>query len=378
MFAFYSKVHLKLVLNSEVDIQPGRDVQDFLSDIFGCSMGADAPDLSYLSGSDVVTWTVVCTRADFRPAHSVWDLNHWVPCLTSGSSLSERLKAISDAFDEERAYFFGEAADDPNNNKWTDEQVDSLMDYVNLLTERAQNLKRLSARLHPLDQLCPVAVPAEGNCGIWSLLCFLRQQDGSEPDQILQEDPLGTRVVRNGISHEMKQRMRSLRQCLRDEWVRIADTPQAGWWAKLFQMLVVNAGGEEHLSKMAEPTPAASDQPGQDIQDIPQVSVKKEPVTPDAKRKHHNQFDAYSPLVIKKGRNNHRAGILRDRVVDGPSVPLKLSHPEKGEPKDGKDVEGFEGQKIEKRLPVKAEVKAEVKVEVKEEVGKVSYSFHTG
>ena len=364
MFAFYSNINLKLVMNSEAEIEPGRNIQDFVSDIFGCSMRVHVPHQAIEDVADQVTWTVCCTRADFRPSKTAWDLNHWVPCLASGLSLSEKLKMISDAFDDERQHVFGGAADDPNNNVWTDAQVDSLMEYIHMIGERAQRLKRLTARLAPFD-LCPVAVPADGNCGVWSLLCFLRLQEGASPADILQEDPMGTRAVRQGVSPEMKQRMRSLRQTLRDEWIRIADSPedpQAGWWSELFRTLVVDAGGSGGAEPL-EPMPDHPKKDGQDpatTKDIPDIKVKKEPVTPEQKRKHHNTFETYSPMVIKKGRKNQRAGILRDRVVDGPSAPLKLSLPEHEE------VADVEGQKIQQGLRVKTEVKVEVKEEIDE------------
>ena len=54
------------------------------------------------------------------------------------------------------------------------------------------------------------------------------------------------------------------------------------------------------------------------------------PTTPKKGAKHHNNFLDYSPVVVK-ARQSSRAGIVRDRIVDGPGQFVPACAPKEPE-----------------------------------------------
>ena len=60
--------------------------------------------------------------------------------------------------------------------------------------------------------------------------------------------------------------------------------------------------------------------------DVGDVEVKQEPAsptTPQARKRLEKMLEEHSPPVIKRARNSSRAGIVHDRLVSGPAVPLR-------------------------------------------------------
>ena len=152
-----------------------------------------------------------------------WDLNHWVPCVSAdGVSLSDRLNTISRAEDEERYCIDQELQGLDKSDTNFDVVQGSLTNFMELISERSVHLKRLTTRMAALCGKYPVAVPADGNCGPWSLLCFVRMAEGVPGQVILDEDPVAARVVRYGTNEDMMQKMMSIRHRVAEEWRKVA------------------------------------------------------------------------------------------------------------------------------------------------------------
>ena len=241
LFCHNRNIELTMYQNTETAMLRGTHAMEFVGTLFGIPEPNLPIHLNSSGAFDVVSWNVVCTRADFLPTNKPWDLNHWVPAFKTDSlSLSQRLQEIQAAEKAEK-----EATLEVAQEASCSSTVQSCMDYVERLSERSCHFKRLTTRLHIADKLFPVAARADGNCGLWSLLDLLKHSEGVAATEILSRDPLGTG---SSDKHPVDDRMKmlSLRTCIGDMWRALAADPTCEstqiWWSFLRMFDIDSAG----------------------------------------------------------------------------------------------------------------------------------------
>ena len=250
MYCHHVGVKLQVLVNSEVEIAQPREASEFLAGLFGQTR----PDLGEAmfslppnpssSASEGVDrqWTVVSTRADLRASNNYWELNHWMPLISTTDSLASRLDALHAAETAEKESV---EADIEQLETQDEGIVGSLMEYMEMVSTRSAMLKRLTTRMYNSSHMFPVAVKADGNCGVWSIVDLLRVSEGVSPEHVMARSPW-----QEVEDEEGWQRMASIRSVLSDIWRSVLDrTADGHWsqtsltWMKLFKVMILDAGG---------------------------------------------------------------------------------------------------------------------------------------
>ena len=337
-----------------MEMEQGKPVAHFLSDLFGVG---ESP-LTQVTKPESRVWRVCVTRADFKATNQPWELNHWVPLVPAGSmNLSMWFKILNSAEAAERVSLQEGYEMEDEKDDTLDMAYQSLMDCVGNLTEKVVNVKRLSTKVHGSCNHLPLLVAADGNCGAWSLLSLLQLDEGLPAESLLRQDPLGIGEQTEVADPLSWQRMVNIRKALSDmwRWVTLDPTsPGSQMWVELFKIMILE-GGQYHSLPRAQKEQSESTQP----HDGPpaQVKVKKEPFdehtvalkmvaweqsraraipqakavkielpepsTPIKRKTFEQKCLQHSPPIIKTGRQAARAGVVRNRLVQGPSVPLQ-------------------------------------------------------
>ena len=359
LYAHCKGVSLQMYMNTETPIQKGKAAMDFIQDIFNMA------DSDLATGPMQMEWSVILTRADFKPSSVPWDMNHWIPVLPAGKlTLKDLIKSMHRAEKDERDSLYAILESDSQPD--TAEAHTSVMDCLTQLREKALYLTRLATRVHKECGLLPLPVAADGNCGLWSIHELQRFSDGMPVEFLLERDPLGLTCATETGNPLGWQTMLSIRCALSEMWRAVAadpSSPNSKAWLGLFKMMVLDAGGApiatvtgasgaatsaESTSSHIQNGPASENQPGlpsaenqpglpsapskQNEQAHPAKikleKVKQEPSTPKKRLAAQQMFEEYSPPMIKTARHAARAGIVHDRLVAGPSVPLRGNLPD--------------------------------------------------
>lgn len=245
-FAHETGMKIRLTMNTEGDLVKGRHVSTFVEELFDIPVPSLPP---CVHPSTDMTLTFICTKADYKACDKPWELNHWMPCIESDMKVTDILKVIDEA--EAREKQSTEAAlaltcEDEDPEAWA-----NFMEYLSFVSDRSVSLKRLVSRCHMALGLFPVAVPADGNCGAWSMTDMLRLSEGLPAHELLSRDPF--QKQNTDESDENLQRMLSFRQSLADMWRSLTVSPQSdrtrAWW-QLFRMMILDAGGEPIISEL--------------------------------------------------------------------------------------------------------------------------------
>lgn len=239
-FAHETGMKIHLTMNTECSLDKGRPASAFVEELFDIPVPSLPPSVH---PSTDMALTFICTRADYKACDKPWELNHWMPCIESDMKVTDILKVIDEA--EAREKQTTEAAlaftcEDEDPEAW-----ENFMEYLSFVSDRSVSLKRLVSRCHTALGLFPVAVPADGNCGAWSMTDMLRLSEGLPAHELLSRDPF-----QKQDTDENLQRMLSFRQSLADMWRSLTVSPQSdrtcAWW-QLFRMMILDAGGEPML-----------------------------------------------------------------------------------------------------------------------------------
>eukprot|EP00435_Cladocopium_sp_Y103_P036042 s1066_g9.t1 len=129
---------------------------------------------SWTLPSDAEKWHFLSVRCDYQPAHH-GECNHWMPVLTREELGEEfdvqrhsQLSTIHDAlYEYTQKVQAATMAEDPHDEDdgFADAQLDSALDQIALLERQLSLFKAL------LDaDFCAEEVPADGNCGLWSVM----------------------------------------------------------------------------------------------------------------------------------------------------------------------------------------------------------------
>ncbi|CAK9055876.1 unnamed protein product [Durusdinium trenchii] len=170
------------------------------------------PDSGFqLSQNPDKVGTFILTSADFKPSDGVKVSNHWMPAVSLANMGEERLKALislgmCDAeleVAEAKAKCASVQAEFAEALRMGANQ-DNALAKVESATDALENAEAwLAFRKRCADiSLCPVEVPADGNCMLWSLRCFLEEAyDGSEKlDPKVEADLFGVKVLRADLA----------------------------------------------------------------------------------------------------------------------------------------------------------------------------------
>ena len=163
MYSMAANTRLKLILNSEPLWIPS--LHEFLQE--NCPLQNHLPVLpdDISAGTSAATWTVILTSVSFEPTHDLRRMLHWLPAwyegdFGSGSSsidIDERLRIVS--ADQHQSREHNKTA--RLKSDWDEYQRASKqsLNFVHLL----ENLSR------PEFRYTAAEVPADGNCGVWTL-----------------------------------------------------------------------------------------------------------------------------------------------------------------------------------------------------------------
>lgn len=133
---------------------------------------------NWLTSPDAEKWHFLSVRCDYQPSHH-GECNHWLPIWTQEDLGDEfevhrhsRLSNLHDAiytYTQKVQELTVDAEDSQDEEGARDMELDSLLEQI------AQYERQLQCFQALLDAgFCPREVPADGNCGLWSLMC-LRQ-----------------------------------------------------------------------------------------------------------------------------------------------------------------------------------------------------------
>ena len=245
MFCWSRDFKLQLMVNSRKPLDTSRPAFDFVADLYQVPSlqrpVREAPQDAEPKTPKV--FTIVITRADYQDTDNAWQLNHWMPCIEAPIKLTERLATISAFEKRERDSALAQLDADEEAD---DYQVQATMEYLSTVQYQSVNLKRLTTRIHHHTKLFPVAVRADGDCGVWSLLDMANESPWTE---VLHRDPW-----ENEVTEEWKQRMRDMRQEISAMWLNVLEpdgggraTELAAFWWKVFRLMVLDAGGEARI-----------------------------------------------------------------------------------------------------------------------------------
>ena len=343
-------IPLQLFTNTKQPFAEGKAMTCFLQDFMkqpGQDPGPSGSSSSPEAGQ--VVWKVIVTRADFAATDTPWEFNHWVPLLPVGeSSLKERMEIMEIAELAEKTAMH--AVMETETDDSIGEHI-SIMHCLTKVTEKGVNLKRLSTRLDSFGH-APLPVAADGNCGVWSVLYLMEFSRGVPMLELLRRDPFGSQLLTESAHPVEWGKMLSLRQEIASMWLELVKQPESSKskeWMMYFKTMLLDAGGLPTVPECAEhsePSPPQAEVPDRGAADAlaeqgqtvetpmksvepqPTVDVKREPAspkTPQQRRTWEAQFQERSPPVIKKARNSSRAGIVRERLVSGPAVPLRAN-----------------------------------------------------
>lgn len=115
------------------------------------------------------TWVIAWVRADYKMGENAYDLNHTLP-LFSRDQLGEEFEQVTAALlDKEHRRLtrlqkqleICDETEDPH-------LVLSIRDHIELSKSKSAFFREMVAR-----GLAPMDVPADGNCTLWSVACFL-------------------------------------------------------------------------------------------------------------------------------------------------------------------------------------------------------------
>ncbi|CAE7660477.1 unnamed protein product [Symbiodinium sp. CCMP2592] len=209
-----------------------------------------------------MTSVIALTRADFEPAASPAELNHFIPCWTAGEKpCEEEVERLREWGRDMRHCFLQQIA----------ECDDATLPH----TEAARD------------------VGADGNCGVWSILGLLK----------------GSPFMAATSDQATLSEMRSVRQQISESWCRLAGDSrcprlQASSWCRIFDiMLPGDIGDAGDASSPSTPVKRCKQEPSQDFKCFEQLSP---------------------PKVSATALRATAAGLVRPRSETGPSVPLKL------------------------------------------------------
>ena len=324
-------VKLKLILNSPspriismYDYLQFAIVDRGLSESCG---GMDAETLVQLSefeeslnSAEGPEWAIVLTRVDLGPSDCLQEMLHWLPAWFENPGQFDYQKCVEGELQRQK-----ETLSQASNRKGFDIEY---FQYQSLLSRNFTGLINRFSALKPAVFTRPV--PADGDCGCWSLV------------SLLQTGPL-----KSLMTHD---------QHTRDEMFRVRLEISSAWGTvshhKLWQMLHL------HLLPLAdqdiqddEADEAAKDskvEPKSDMSDDDDGDGNKtnQCVTPKkddkkAKPSCDEMLNQLSPVKVdKKDRLSSSAGLVRDRA-DAPSMSALPVMPA---PKSEKEAGGKRGK----------------------------------
>lgn len=186
MCNFYSKNGSVIYYDSD-EIMPPRSFADLITKVIGVPGDSDfclhQSDISKASAEDD-TWVFVCCRADFEAA-GILNCNHWLTAWhydvlgeadwnlrrsTFTYEITESILACT-----KHIKSLGTDAEDA--------EIVSAMMQLELLQRKQQCFEAIMKQ-----KFMPVDVPADGNCGVWSVLSFKQgSPDASCNDLALQQ-----------------------------------------------------------------------------------------------------------------------------------------------------------------------------------------------
>ena len=132
----------------------------------------------WLCPPDAEQWHFLSVRCDYQPAHH-GECNHWLPVWTQEqlgtdfevnqhSQMTDLHSAIY-AYTEKVQASTVNAEDSQDEDGHGDAELDTLLEQIGQLERQAECYQDLFAA-----GFCPQEVPADGNCGLWSVMS-LRQ-----------------------------------------------------------------------------------------------------------------------------------------------------------------------------------------------------------
>ena len=388
IFCKHLQVMPVFYFNTENVIEEARPANEYLNNILGPQFAG----MQFWPPTQA-TWAIAVTRSDFAPSNHPAAWNHWAVCWGSKSlSLAERLQTLQNEADERSAHYLKlvQSADAED-----EAVVDSLLEQKQQECETIFNLQKFTRRLHLISKLFPCNVLGDGNCGLWALLSLLNPDRSEE----LLKKP-STALAYNHTE------MKSLRQTLSTLWSTVArslDSAENQAWARMFQVFAsdianpdadcgetgVQRPGDADCGETGEPGEIGEQRPGDadcgdtgeqrpgDCGDPPDLpSTPRKESDPNALRQLFVNFTP--PRVAPAARRLPAAGILRERISHGPSLPV--SKVLSGQAEQAPAQNASKATKI-KQEPGEVTVKQEVQVKeeqmelvaVKEEVNSVPW-----
>ena len=393
LYAYKQDAELKLLLNHPDTLQFGNGgaietIQHMLN--------IEDEDLSLGAKKWTNHWSMILTRADFKPEANPIKMNHWMPCWPATEIMwqceKDRLKTQRERKERVLLEQLQEAP----------EEADLIYDYLRETAESSNAFEALVDRVFKNTGLLPKNVQADGNCGIWSLVSLFR---GSpfDPSSLSSEG-------HRSDSEDQQQ----LRECLSQMWPNVIEdlaSKEARVFLRMFDHTLVGVDepqsevkilqqedaedrqGQIHaqdargkdgevkdelpeLQPHQPPSSTCSDQTSKKVKietPLALLAVKKEipnsePSTPPNSKRLDELFLDYTPPHNKPtARRSVNAGILHARPSSGPSVPLSRCPGVLHAPKAEKIEKASDaGGPIQADQAVKTEPK--IKQEVKEEM----------
>lgn len=228
-------------------------------------------------------WTVVLTRADFRPTESVQEFNHWFPAFPA-----EDVGDLAQFVAQEVCQTKPKQAEVAH---WLEHNPE----HYRLLRDKHTNFHDLLCRLQSLG-LGGREVPADGNCGVWALLSLMEG-----PGRAHNTDAWG------------QVKMRGLRKEISSMW-SIASASQA--WQKFFDSIMPGSAGKHPSGEVKKEQSEVK----QEESDLSECADKR---TPTKKRKQdwNELLKAVSPPKLdKSSRKRTAAGLVKPVDADDDSI----------------------------------------------------------
>ena len=184
-----------------VQVRPLRQMIAESLSTYGYTLPEDA-----LTACDGQPWHFLTVKTDYAPVHH-GECNHWLPAWTKEELGAEfevrRLQATADIHQQmyehtKTVQELTQAANqsDDETSGVNDAKMESAMENISLLESQKLCFEALHAAGY-----CPIDVPADGNCALWSVLA-------------LQNGNIG------GNIEESVAAIKDLRATLRDLWIQ--------------------------------------------------------------------------------------------------------------------------------------------------------------
>ena len=226
-------------------------------------------------------WSILLTTADFSPQSNVGLCNHWAVCTPTAdlpaNALEEEFSRLDRNLDRMKRDHLKHVYSTESDHAGA--HYNALWDWHAQEKAKLNRLKEMMTKLHKDQHVMVRDVPADGNCGLWSILSLEGHQK---------------------FSHAA---MRQKRAELQSMWRKVAGDPA---WQECFKDL----GGWDKIRSAPPPVdPAARKAEGAEQAEIDRVKAFSDDYSP--------------PKLSQTARRSGKAGLLNPLPTSGPAHPLR-------------------------------------------------------